>query len=133
MEALIKAANQIRLLLLEKKIEPRIVRRVAVAVYELEMNLCVHSNGGVLSCLVTHGRAEITARDSGPGIADIEWACRDGTSTATTWVRSLGFGAGMGLPNIKRVADEFAIDSSNGGGTTVRVVIQVGEDGLKAG
>jgi len=124
-----KAANQIRLLLLERNIALRLVRRVAVAVYELEMNLCVHSNGGVLSCLVTNGRAEIIACDSGPGISDIEWACRDGTSTATAWVRSLGFGAGMGLPNVKRVADEFSITSSTGGGTTVRVVVQVGNDG----
>ena len=127
-----KAANQIRLLLLEKRITPRVVRRVAVAVYELEMNLCVHSNGGVLSCLVTNGRAEIVARDSGPGIPDIEWACRDGTSTANAWVRSLGFGAGMGLPNVKRVADEFAITSPAGGGTTVRAVVRVDEEGQPA-
>ena len=127
-----KAANQIRVLLLERHIEPRVMRRVAVAMYELEMNLCVHSNGGVLSCLITNGRAEIIARDTGPGIPDIEWACRDGTSTANAWVRSLGFGAGMGLPNVKRVADEFAISSPAGGGTTVRAVVLLGHDGVAA-
>jgi len=122
-----KAANQIRLMLLEKQVEPRVVRRVAVAAYELEMNLCVHSNGGVLSCLVSNGRAEIIARDNGPGIPDIEWACLDGTSTANAWIRSLGFGAGMGLPNVKRVADDFLIESKPGGGTRARVIVQLGD------
>ena len=122
-----KAANQIRVLLLERQIAPKEVRRVSVAMYELEMNLCVHSDGGVLSCLLANGRAEIVARDRGPGIPDIEWACRDGTSTANAWVRSLGFGAGMGLPNVKRVADEFSIVSTPESGTTVRVVVRVDE------
>jgi len=120
-----KAANAIRLMLLEKGIGPRVVRRVAVAAYELEMNLCVHSDGGVLACLVTNGRAEIVARDTGPGIPDVAWACRDGTSTANAWVRSLGFGAGMGLPNVKRVSDEFEITSKPGAGTTVRAVVNL--------
>jgi CBS domain-containing protein len=122
-----KAANQIRVMLFEKNIPPRLVRRVAVAAYELEMNLCVHSAGGVLSCLFTNGRAEIIARDSGPGIPDVDWACRDGTSTATAWVRSLGFGAGMGLPNVKRVSDEFSITSAAGAGTTVRAIVNLTE------
>jgi anti-sigma regulatory factor (Ser/Thr protein kinase) len=85
----------------------------------------VHSDGGVLSCLVTNGRAEIVARDAGPGIPDVEWACRDGTSTANAWVRSLGFGAGMGLPNVKRVADAFEIASKPGAGTTVKAVFNL--------
>ncbi len=120
-----KAANQIKQMLIEKGIGPRLVRRVAVAAYELEINLCVHSNGGTLAALIARGRAEILARDSGPGIEDVEWACRDGTSTANEWVRSLGFGAGLGLPNVKRVADEFEIQSRLGGGTTVKAVIHL--------
>jgi len=122
-----KAANQIKQVLQEKKFPPKIIRRIAVAAYELEINLCVHSDGGVLSWQVSNGRAEIVARDAGPGIEDVEWACRDGTSTANEWVRSLGFGAGMGLVNVKRVSDEFEITSRKGSGTTVRSVIYIGD------
>ncbi|MDX9868312.1 MAG: CBS domain-containing protein [Kiritimatiellia bacterium] len=122
-----KAATQIRQLLREKNLPPKLIRRVAVAAYELEINLCVHSDGGVLSWQVANGRAELTARDAGPGIEDVAWACRDGTSTANEWIRSLGFGAGMGLVNVKRVSDEFEITSKKGSGTTVKSVIYIGE------
>lgn len=118
-----KAANQIKQLLQEKKFQPKVIRRIAVAAYELEINLCVHSDGGVLSWQVSNGRAEVIARDAGPGIEDVEWACRDGTSTANEWIRSLGFGAGMGLVNVRRVSDEFEITSKKGSGTTVKSVI----------
>jgi CBS domain-containing protein/anti-sigma regulatory factor (Ser/Thr protein kinase) len=120
-----KAANQIKKVLQEKKFPPKIIRRIAVAAYELEINLCVHSDGGVLSWLISNGRAEIVARDAGPGIEDVEWACRDGTSTANEWIRSLGFGAGMGLANVKRVSDEFEITSRKGSGTTVKSIINI--------
>ena len=120
-----KAANQIKQLLQEKKFPPKIIRRIAVAAYELEINLCVHSDGGVLSWQMSNGRAEIVARDAGPGIEDVAWACRDGTSTANEWIRSLGFGAGMGLVNVKRVSDEFEITSKKGSGTTVKSVINI--------
>ncbi|MFO7937258.1 MAG: CBS domain-containing protein [Kiritimatiellia bacterium] len=118
-----KAANKIKKLLKEKKFPSKVIRRIAVAAYELEINLCVHSDGGVLSWQLSNGRAEIIARDSGPGITDVEWACRDGTSTANEWIRSLGFGAGMGLVNVKRVADEFDIESQPGSGTIAKAVI----------
>lgn len=120
-----KAANQIKKVLQEKKFLPKVIRRIAVAAYELEINLCVHSDGGVLSWLISNGRAEIIARDAGPGIEDVEWACRDGTSTANEWIRSLGFGAGMGLANVKRVSDEFEISSKKGSGTTVKAIINL--------
>ena len=120
-----KAANQIKQLLQEKKFPPKIIRRIAVAAYELEINLCVHSDGGVLSWQMSNGRAEIVARDAAPGIEDVAWACRDGTSTANEWIRSLGFGAGMGLVNVKRVSDEFEITSKKGSGTTVKSVINI--------
>lgn len=120
-----KAANQIKKVLQEKKFPPKVIRRIAVAAYELEINLCVHSDGGVLSWLISNGRAEIIARDAGPGIEDVDWACRDGTSTANEWIRSLGFGAGMGLANVKRVSDEFEITSKKGSGTTVKAVIHL--------
>jgi len=126
-----KAANQIKQLLQEKKFPAKIIRRIAVASYELEINLCVHSDGGVLSWQISNGRAEVIARDAGPGIEDVEWACRDGTSTANEWIRSLGFGAGMGLVNVKRVSDEFEITSKKGSGTTVKSVIYT--DGAEQG
>ena len=120
-----KAANQIKQVLQEKKIPAKIIRRIAVATYELEINLCAHSDGGVLSWQLSNGRAEVIARDAGPGIEDVEWACRDGNSTANEWIRSLGFGAGMGLVNVKRVSDEFEITSKKGSGTTVKSVINI--------
>ena len=120
-----KAANQIKQVLQEKKFPPKVSRRIAVAAYELEINLCVHSDGGVLSWQVSNGRAEVIARDAGPGIEDVEWACRDGTSTANEWIRSLGFGAGMGLVNVRRVSDEFEITSKKSSGTTVKSVIYI--------
>jgi len=120
-----KAANQIKQVLQEKKLPPKIIRRIAVAAYELEINLCVHSDGGVLSWQISNGRSEIVARDAGPGIEDVEWACRDGASTANEWIRSLGFGAGMGLVNVRRVSDEFDITSKKGSGTTVKSIIYI--------
>ncbi|MDD4026173.1 MAG: CBS domain-containing protein [Kiritimatiellae bacterium] len=120
-----KAANEIKHLLQARKLPPKLIRRIAVAAYELEINLCVHSDGGMLSCRIADGKAEVVARDAGPGIEDVEWACRDGTSTANEWIRSLGFGAGMGLVNVKRVADEFDVKSKKGSGTTVRAAVMV--------
>lgn len=118
-----QAANEIRTLLQKQGVQSSTLRRIAVAAYELEINLCVHSEGGTLSFMRAGPRVEITARDTGPGIADVEWALRDGTSTADEWVRSRGFGAGMGLPNVRRAADEFDIRSQLGTGTTVRAVV----------
>ena len=114
-----KAANEIRQLLKEKKVDRAIARRVAVAAYELEINICIHSHGGVLTFILSDDKITVQAKDKGPGIADIEWACRDGTSTANDWIRSMGFGAGMGLSNSKRVADEFDIQSELGKFTRV--------------
>jgi len=120
-----KAANKIKQMLKEKHFPPRVIRRIAVAAYELEINLCVHSDGGMLLWQISNGRAEIVVQDSGPGIADIEWALKDGNSTANDWIRSFGFGAGMGLVNVKRVSDEFEIESKVGTGTKVKAVIYI--------
>ena len=114
-----KAANEIKKLLNEAGVDKKIVRRVAVAAYELEINVCIHSVGGTVTFILDSGKATLIAKDRGPGIKDIEWACRDGTSTANDWIRSMGFGAGMGLANSKRVADSFDIQSKIPTGTTV--------------
>lgn len=119
------AANAIKGILRERKIDRTIVRRVAVAAYELEINICIHSHGGVIVLLISDDKITITAKDRGPGIPDIEWACRDGTSTANDWIRSMGFGAGMGLSNSKRVADEFTIQSEVGKFTKVVCVYNI--------
>ena len=114
-----KAANEIKRMMAEAGIEKRIIRRVAVAAYELEINICIHSLGGSLTFILDTEKATLIAKDKGPGIEDVEWACRDGTSTANDWIRSMGFGAGMGLANSKRVADSFDIQSKVPTGTTV--------------
>ena len=86
----------------------------------------VHSIGGEILCRISDSQVEILARDRGPGIEDIDKALEEGYSTANDWIRSMGFGAGMGLPNIQRVSDEFKIESS-ADGTDIRVIINLSE------
>ena len=114
-----KAANEIKKMLGEAGVEKKIIRRIAVAAYELEINICIHSLGGSITFILDGHKATVIAKDKGPGIKDVEWALRDGTSTANDWIRSMGFGAGMGLSNSKRVADFFDIKSTVPTGTTV--------------
>lgn len=114
-----KPTSEIKKSLKELSLHPKLIRRIAVACYELEMNQVVHSDGGTISARVSPEQIEIVAIDNGPGIPDVDLAMTEGYSTATEWVRSLGFGAGMGLPNAQRVADEFEI-SSGPHGTSVR-------------
>lgn len=114
------ATSEIRARLKELEIAPKTVRRIAVAGYELEINQVVHSHGGTISCTIEPEYVEVVAADVGPGIDDVELALTEGFSTADEWIRSLGFGAGMGLPNARRVSDEFEI-SSSAGGTVVRI------------
>jgi len=103
---------------------PPIARKVAVASYELELNQVIHSTGGIMRMRVFDDTIEIFAQDEGPGIPDAEKAMQEGFSTANEWVRSLGFGAGMGLPNVRRVADEFSLRSEMGKGTSVTALIR---------
>ncbi len=98
-----------------------VLRRVAVASYEVELNLVIHSQGGHLDLNVFPDRVELVSEDVGPGIPDLSLAMREGWSTANEEARSLGFGAGMGLPNMKRNADEFDIQSEVGKGTVIRM------------
>ena len=116
-----KAATEIKNTLQKRGLDPKLIRRVAIAAYELEMNLVVHSDGGTLTLRVDEGEIQIIAKDQGPGIADVNLAMQEGWTTANEWVKSLGFGAGMGLPNAKRVSDEFHIASEPGAGTTVTI------------
>jgi len=118
------ASTEIKKRLKSAGIAPHIIRRAAIASYELEMNLVVHSDGGELIAEYSPQTMQITARDSGPGISDVEAAMTPGWSTASEWIRSLGFGAGMGLPNVRSVADDFTIES-NRNGTTVVCTIEL--------
>lgn len=127
------AASEIKSILRERKIDRVIARRIAVAAYELEINICIHSHGGVLVLYISDDSVVIVAKDRGPGINDIDWACRDGTSTANDWIRSLGFGAGMGLSNSKRVSDKFEITSEVGKFTNVTCTFMLKKDETEAG
>lgn len=120
-----RASTEIKKALKQRNFNTKLIRRVAIASYELEINQVVHSSGGVMRCSILPDKVIITALDSGPGIADVSLALKEGYSTANEYVRSIGFGAGMGLANTKRVSDEFTIESTLGKGTTVRSVVFV--------
>ena len=106
--------------------EPDAIRRVAIAMYEGEINLVIHGGGGEAVVDVDPDRVDIALVDQGPGIPDVEQAMQAGWSTAPDNVRALGFGAGMGLPNMKKYTDEMTIDSTVGVGTTVKMTVRPG-------
>lgn len=118
-----KASSMIKKSLQRVGVLPSIVRRVAVAVYEAEMNLVIHTDvGGEIIVDIRKERVHISAVDHGPGIEDIEQVLRPGYSTAPEWIRDMGFGAGMGLSNIKRCSDRMKILSEPGGGTRLDIL-----------
>lgn len=118
-----RASSSLKTTLNRLGILPPIVRRVVVATYEAEMNIVIYSKGGEIVAEVRPDRVRIEAIDRGPGIPDIEQAMQPGFSTAPEWVRELGFGAGMGLPNIKACADVMRLDSTVGEGTRLEIII----------
>ena len=114
-------STEIKSLLKELGVAPATIRRVAIATYEAEMNVVMYAEEATLGLQVTPESISITVADRGPGIPDVDAAMQEGFSTATTEMREMGFGAGMGLPNMKRNSDTFAITSTVGQGTTVRM------------
>ncbi|MBQ7625242.1 MAG: anti-sigma regulatory factor [Clostridia bacterium] len=104
---------------------PDVIRRVSIAMYEGEINMVIHARGGEADVLVYPDRIVIVLEDHGPGIANIDLAMQEGYSTAPDSVRSLGFGAGMGLPNMKRYTEEMNIESTVGVGTKITMVVKV--------
>ena len=104
---------------------PEVVRRVAIAMYEGEINMVIHARGGEITVLVTPAEIIVEMADVGPGIPDIDLAMREGYSTANESVRNLGFGAGMGLPNMKKYTDSIDVKTVLGVGTTVTMTIKV--------
>ena len=120
-----QASVQVKKDLRRLGIDANTIRRVSIAMYEGEINMVIHAGGGVAEVRVTEEAIEIILADQGPGIADINLAMQDGYSTATETVRSLGFGAGMGLPNMKRYTDYMDIQSTVGVGTTITMRVNL--------
>ena len=116
-----EASSKIKKMLQQIGIASDIIRRIAIGTYEGEMNIIIHSEGGEIQAEFYSGYTEITVADFGPGIADISLALEEGYSTAPNYVREMGFGAGMGLPNMKRCADDFIIKSALGVGTEIKM------------
>ena len=104
---------------------PDVMRRVSIAMYEGEINMVIHANGGTADVTVGDEYIEIVLADKGPGIPDIDLAMQEGYSTARDNIRALGFGAGMGLPNMKKYTDEMHIDTEIGVGTTITMRVNI--------
>lgn len=122
-----KASSQIKQVLKELSIPADLLRNIAVATYEAEINMIIHSEGGMIQLEIIDNKIRITFADTGPGIEDIEKALSPGFSTANETAREFGFGAGMGLPNIQRVSHDFHIESSKAG-TTIIIQFEVNNE-----
>ena len=120
-----QASVQVKKNLRRLGIPPETIRRISIAMYEGEINMVIHAGGGEAEVLVYENRIEMILTDHGPGIANIEQAMTEGYSTAPDNVRSLGFGAGMGLPNMKRYTDGMKIESVVGKGTTITMTVNL--------
>lgn len=121
-----EASSKVKNILKRMGFDSDTIRRVAIAMYEGEINLVIHGGGGDAFVDVYPDRVEIALVDHGPGIADVAKAMEEGYSTAPDNVRALGFGAGMGLPNMKKYTDQLEIESVVGEGTTLRMLIRAG-------
>ncbi len=120
-----EASVRIKKHLRDMGFKPDVIRRVSVSMYEGEINMVIHENGGYADVDVYPDKIEIRLVDNGPGISNIELAMQEGYSTAPDNIRSLGFGAGMGLPNMARYTDDMRIESEVGKGTTVYMTVNV--------
>jgi anti-sigma regulatory factor (Ser/Thr protein kinase) len=119
------ASSSIKKTLKQLNVNPSIVKRVVVALYEAEVNAIAHAYGGVVTADIDGGKILVRVIDKGPGIPDIDWAMQEGNSTASPEVRNMGFGAGMGLPNIKKNVDRLNVQSTVGVGTTVEMEVNL--------
>jgi len=121
-----EASGRIKGILKELGFDPDFIRRVAVTTYEAEINMVIHAGGGHIAATIDPLGIVVVFTDHGPGIPDIELAMQAGWSTAPEHIRNLGFGAGMGLPNIKKYCDRLDIDTEVGRGTTLTVTVLTG-------
>lgn len=116
------ASSEIKKLLKKLNVPAKIIKKTVVALYEAEVNIVAHATEGTIEAEIDPEKIQITLTDKGPGIPDIELAMQEGYSTATEKVREMGFGAGMGLPNIKKNTDKFHIESQVDQGTTLQII-----------
>ena len=117
------ASSAIKKTLKQLNVSPQIVKRVVVALYEAEVNAIAHAYGGMIYADIEPDKIVLKVEDKGPGIPDIDWAMQEGNSTASPEVRNMGFGAGLGLPNIQKNVDKLNVTSTVGGGTTVEMEV----------
>ncbi len=120
-----EASGSVKSKLRQIGVSPDAVRRVAIALYEGEINLVIHAGGGEIDVEITPEAVKMVLKDEGPGIANVEKAMTEGYSTATENIRSLGFGAGMGLPNMKKYTDDMQIETELGKGTTIYMTVNI--------
>ncbi|MBR3948925.1 MAG: ATP-binding protein [Clostridia bacterium] len=119
------ASGDVKRTLKQLGISPNAIRNVAIAMYEGEINMVIHAGGGEIDVEITEDKINMVLADQGPGIADVSLAMKEGYSTAPDNIRSLGFGAGMGLPNMKKYSDSFEIETELGVGTTLKLSVNI--------
>ena len=120
-----EASSDVKKKLKQMGVNPEAVRKVAIAMYEGEINMVIHANGGTITVEITPEQIRMILDDTGPGSPDVDLAMQAGYSTAPDEVRSLGFGAGMGLPNMKKYTDTMEIDTRLGVGTKITMVVMI--------
>ena len=120
-----EASSDVKRKLKQMGVDPEAIRKVAIAMYEGEINMVIHAKGGLITVEMTPQQIKMILADVGPGIPDVELAMQAGYSTAPDEIRSLGFGAGMGLPNMKKYSDEMEIDTRLGEGTTITMIVKI--------
>ena len=120
-----EASSDVKRKLKQMGVDPEAIRKVAIAMYEGEINMVIHAKGGLITVEMTPQQIKMILADVGPGIPEVELAMQAGYSTAPDEIRSLGFGAGMGLPNMKKYSDEMEIDTRLGEGTTMTMIVKI--------
>ena len=120
-----EASSDVKRKLKQMGVNPEAIRKVAIAMYEGEINMVIHAKGGRITVEITPEQILMVLADVGPGIPDVELAMQAGYSTAPDEIRSLGFGAGMGLPNMKKYSDQMEIDTRLGEGTTITMTVKI--------
>ena len=120
-----ETSSKVKKTLTKLGIKPQIIRKVAIAMYEAEINMVIHAEGGTIDVEISPEKIDVVMEDKGPGIPNIEKALQAGYSTANDEVRGLGFGAGMGLPNIKKYSDNMEIETEIGKGTKLRLIFNI--------
>ena len=120
-----EASSDVKRKLKQMGVSPDAISKVAIAMYEGEINMVIHAKGGVITVEITPEKIKMILADVGPGIPDVKLAMQAGYSTAPDEIRSLGFGAGMGLPNMKKYSDSMDIDTRIGEGTTITMVVNL--------